>query len=531
MRIFSHAYLRRSLALFAFLALAGCGDTENPDPVSPDGDGPLEGDIHVESFDLPEGRERAVTGTLKIFADDVISIRGTLRVEPGATVTLVAEDSIWIGGTIVPDAATSLSRFAGRADGAGALAATASFLVASNAIDIAGDISLPPDTDFLASGIRMLFRESPRIAVRGTIETTSLDATGTRLDGGRSGAIEIGTVRAVNAASDQAPGTPTTMAATFFAVRVADTLRTGDGGRGGDDRAGTLIAGDARAFTASDGGAAGDISIRATGGIDASLGWLLAGNGGAGGDAGDSLSARGEDGDSTGASGQNMRAESGHGGDGGSIGLDAPTVSASAAQSPGRGGVGGSAFVSAGNGGPGGEGGDVSIFLGAPGPAGTGPASAPPLPPETRVQLRGGANGGDSDRASRFGGRGGYVQIKSRDNRRAVLHRLRIESYGNAGSGFDGCGSEPQVGGTGGGDAATVPAQEQFVSVFADTLVTVFGNVDITDSFRGGDGGDGTSPGARGSGGFSLTNRLRSRIGADGITGDSCVAPAVRRRR
>ncbi len=528
MRIFSHFVLRRGFVALALFAFLGCGDTKNPDPVSPDTSGPLEGDLHVQSFDLPQESERSVSGNLKIFADDLISIRGTLRVKPGASVTLVAEDSIWISGTIEPDTATALSRFARSAGGPAASAATASFIMASNAITVTGRIALSPDTDFLASGIRMLFRESPRITIGGKIETSALDAGSTRAGGGRSGAIEIGTDRAVRAASDQAPGTPTTMAAAFFVVRVTDTLRTGNGGRGGDDRGGTLIAGDARAFTASDGGPAGDILIEATGEIDVSLARLLPGNGGAGGNAGDSLAARGEDGDAPGASGQNMRAESGHGGGGGSIGLEAPSVMASPPQPPGRGGAGGSAFVSAGNGGPGGDGGDVSIFLGAPGTAGTGQASAPAIPPVTRVQLFGGANGGDSDRSPVFGGAGGYVQIKSRDNRRAVLHRLRIDGYGNAGSGFGGCASEPPVGGTGGGDAATVPAQDQFVAVFADTFVTVFGNTDITDSFRGGDGGEGPTPGARGTGGFSLMNRLLLRIGADGITGESCVEPVAR---
>jgi len=538
MRNFSHidsSTPRRALALAlaaaAIAALAGCGETENPGPVSPDGDGPLEGDIHVQNFDLPEGRDRAVTGTLKIFADDRISIRGTLRIRPGATVTLVAEDSIWIGGTIKPDTATAFARLAALDAGAHAASATANFLIASNAIAITGDISLPPDTDFLASGIRMLFRESPRITVAGKIETKSLGAATARLDGGRSGAIEIGSDRAVRAAGDQAPGTPTTMAATFFIVRVSDTLRTGDGGRGGDDKTGTLVAGNARAFTASDGGAAGDIVIEATGEIDASLGRLVAGNGGAGGSAGDSLAARGEDGGAPGEPGQNIRAESGHGGEGGSIDLEAATVSASPVAVPGRGGVAGGVFVSAGNGGPGGGGGDVTILLGAPGSAGTGGGAAPPIPPETRVQLRDGGNGGDSADSLRFGGAGGYVQIKSRDNRRAFLHRLRIENYGNAGAGFDGCASNPPRGGTGGGDAGTVPAQDGFVAVFADTSVTVFGNTEFTDSFRGGDGGRGTTPGARGTGGFSLMNRLLGRIGADGITGETCAAPAASRRR
>ncbi|MFN0149967.1 MAG: hypothetical protein ACKVU1_04535 [bacterium] len=529
MRNFSHLILRPGFAIWALLSFAGCGETQNPDPVSPSTSGPLEGDLHFQRFDIPEAGERFVTGNVKIFAEDVISIRGTMRVRPGVTVTLVAEDSIWIGGTIKPDTGMAVSRSARSADEATISAATSSFIVAANGIGIDGRIALPPDTDFLAAGIFKFSLANPRIAIGGTIETSALDAASTRAGGGRSGAIEIGTARAVRAVADQVQGTPTAGARTFFSVHVSDTLRTGDGGRGGDDRVGTLIVGDTRAFTASDGGAAGDIVLSATGEIDVSLARLLPGNGGAGGDAGDSLAARGVDGVAPGASGQNMRAESGHGGDGGSIELEAAMVVPFPPQAPGRGGAGGSVFLSAGNGGPGGDGGDASIFLGAPGAAGTGRTNAPAIPPVTRVLLLGGANGGDSDRPQFFGGDGGYVQIKSRGNRRTLLHRLRIDGYGNAGAGYSGCASEPQVGGTGGGDAATVPAQDQFVSVFADTSVTVFGNTNITGSFRGGDGGDGITPGARGTGGFSFMNRtFLQRIGDDGITGESCADPAAR---
>jgi hypothetical protein len=541
MRIFSHR--RRHPALLiavacstVAIALASCGEQENPEPMAPDSNAPLEGEINVDRFEIAAGRARTVVGDLVLTADEIV-IAGTLRVEPGVSVSLVAKRAIRITGSIEPDTsvaarsalgATGLGRhdpsavLAAPQPGA-APAAANTFLLVANAIRHSGRIELPVDTDLLAAGIGGLLLGSTSIWLQGPVATRAQDGPTELRDGGPSGSIEIGTDRAVQAAGDLVGGAPTTIAAPFATVLVSDTVRTGTGGRGGADRSGTSTVGQTLAFRASSGGDAGDILIEALGAVDLTGGAVIAGDGGTGGDVGGPEAARAADGDARGESGENLRAETGHGGDGGSIVLDGGSIVGATAVMPGRPGPAGSAFVAAGRGGPGGGGGDATILVGTPGVAGTGPAGSPGVSFVTRLELKSGGNGGDSDSAGMTGGAGGTVQIRARDNRRVSLHWLVIDGYGNAGHGFDGCVAESDVPGTGGGDAGTVDGQDGFVAIFADTLVTVFINGGITNSFGGGDGGDGLVPGSRGFGGWFIKNREASRkVGEDGISGVTC---------
>jgi hypothetical protein len=542
MRIFSHRrgsparFVPLGCAIVA-LALANCGGQENPELIAPPSNAPLEGEINVDRFEIPEGRARTVIGDLVVTAADEVVIAGTMRVEPGVSVSLVTKGEIRITGSIEPDtAAAKQSAFAGtgapRRDPSdaglaepleGAVPAAAnSFVLVANAIRHSGRIEITPDTDLLAAGVGGLLYAPTSIRLEGPVTTKGLAGTEAR-DGGPSGSIEIGTDRAVRIARDLIGGSPTTLAAPFATVLVSDTVRTGAGGRGGSDHSGTVTVGQTLTFKASSGGDAGDILIEAITGIDLTGGALIAGDGGTGGDVGGPESMRATDGDARGESGQNLRAETGHGGDGGSVVLESASIVGVAAAKPGRPGPAGSAFVAAGSGGPGGGGGTATILVGAPGAAGTGPGGSPGISPVTRIELKSGGNGGDSDSAGMAGGNGGAVVIGGRDNRAAALHWLVIDAYGNAGQGFDGCVMEPEVPGTGGGDAGTVAGQDGYVAIYADVLVNVLNNGGITNSFSGGNGGDGLTAGSRGFGGLFIKNQQApQKVGEDGISGVTC---------
>lgn len=505
--------------------------------MAPDSNAPLEGEISVDRFEIPEGGARTVIGDLVLTATEEIVIAGTLRVEAGVSVSLVAKRAIRITGSIEPDTLAA-ARSALGATGLGwrdpnavlaapqpgaAPAAANSFLLVANAIRHSGRIELPVDTDLLAAGVGGLLFPPTSIWLQGPVATQAQDAPTELRTGGPSGSIEIGTDRAIRAAGELVGGAPTTIAAPFATVLVSDTVRTGTGGQGGTDRRGAATVGQTLAFVASNAGDAGDILIESVGLIDLTGGALIGGDGGTGGSVGGPETARAADGDARGESGENLRAETGDGGDGGSIGLEGGSIEGAAAAIPGRAGPAGSAFVAAGSGGPGGPGGAATILFGAPGAVGTGPAGSSSVPSVTRLELKNGGNGGDSDSAGMTGGVGGTVLIRAGDTRRVPLHWLVIDGYGNAGHGYDGCLAEPDTSGTGGGDAGTVEGQDGFVAIFADTLVTVFNNGGITNSFEGGDGGDGLVPGSRGFGGLLIKNREAPRkVGDDGISGVIC---------
>jgi len=100
------------------------------------------------------------------------------------------------------------------------------------------------------------------------------------------------------------------------------------------------------------------------------------------------------------------------------------------------------------------------------------------------LDLMRGGRGGKGKDSKHPGGDGGSVQVREPEDH--LAGPVDIVSYGNGGHGFDGCGSAT-TNATAGGDAGafTVTGQQRR-SAF------------ISDSFNGGDGGDGHPPGLGG---------------------------------
>ncbi len=416
---------------------------------------------------LPYGHTLFVGRGLRIDALGTIEINGSIELEPGAAFGLSA-DRIVVNGRIGPAPYSRLPLVASGRPTKHPVEIMP--LKGRHSIVINGTVTSEP-----SQSIVIAVRPSATITVEGTVETANgLDASGPSDTGGNAGDIAMN-------------GGPIDKAAAIT-IATGAMLRAGDGGQGYWDKApqetpppnpcGPEGGRNAVTLTGTRGGDGGSIRISATKITDD--GTILVGDGGKGGNAGNGTNAP-SGGDNQG--GVDFNARSGIGGNGGSI--ETPDNSLEDTIFVGIGGEGGSVSGGAGNGGPNCDGGRTTASVGRAGHNGTSGKEDPNRQPhEGRLSLNGGGRGGKGSDSKHPGGDGGAVVIHLPNDTRSGP--IDITSYGDGGAGFDACGTA-STNATAGGDAAALTMTGEPRAAAS-----------VTDSFDGGDGGDGHPPGLGG---------------------------------
>ncbi len=422
--------------------------------------------LTVGNFVLPRDHTIVVERRLWIRATGRIEIDGTIEVDPGAAFSLSA-DRIVVDGRIVP---VPLSRLPlGAAGRPTKLPVQIEPLRGKKSIVINGDIESGP-----SQSVVVYVSPTGTITVNGTVKThDGIDATTPQQIGGNAGDIIM-------------RAGPIDKAA---AITIAEgaVLHAGNGGAGYSDTGaeeteaanpcGPEGGRNALTLTGTHGGDGG--SIRLGGETITDDGTIEVGNGGNGGNAGDGTHAPsgGED-----QGGVDFRAHSGTGGNGGAI--ETPGSPVENTIFAGTGGAGGKVDGAAGDGGPNCDGGKTVVLLGDVGHNGTSGKEPDTQPRVGTLDLMRGGRGGKGKDSKHPGGDGGSVQVREPENH--LAGPVDIVSYGNGGHGFDGCGNAT-TNATAGGDAGafTVTGQQRRSAY-------------VSDSFNGGDGGDGHPPGLGG---------------------------------
>jgi hypothetical protein len=467
-----------ALSAVLLLALISCGGGGGG------GGEDLSGTLNVTSFVIPAGQSRTVTGNLIVNSVQDLRIEGELLITPGARVALYSEGTVGIHGPI--HAAPGRKPITRQDEPSGSI-----HLIGRNVEITQKNTPFVVETAAPGDGIFITTSDpNGTVTISQDMVTKAGDHSTERgRMGGRSGDIFIGTDPVIQVA--QADGKA---AAKPKSVTITSTLRTGRGGNGFTDLSGEELADGSLFVRGTFGGASGDIMIdsaRLATDPKIPLDRLIAGHGGDAGSSGaPGKPVRARSGQAIGEAGQSVKALPGIGGSGGKVTLGAVMEHQAEV------GIEGSVYVAAGNGGPGGDGGNTTVEVLVREIARTDVSF---------VELVDGGNGGPAPTESVRGGTGGNVTFVVHVSPEIATHGVRIENYGNGGAGFGGCSATPPLPGMNGGAGGnlTVPPPRSLV---------------VSDSFRGGRGGDGTPPGAKGAGGTFTRDGTRYPDGADGAT-------------
>lgn len=498
-----------ALSIVGLLALvAGCGGSPSNGSGGVGGAGGMSGSITQDTFVLPAGETRTVTGDLLIATTGDLTIAGHLLLTPGVSLALIAEGALTISGNVdpLPAEADATSRQAG---------AEPFCLWAGPFVDCSGMFVAPPGTDFLYTGTSAL-GVSPRLTISGGLICSRARDGRSREEAGQDGGdIELGTARAIELAAQRFSFVVRNPSEAVSAT-INGALQAGEGGAGFSDSTG-VRSGLNLDLRGTDGGRGGAVTIQASEGVTyGPNAYVQAGSGGAGGRA----VGRATDASGRLEPGGDLVARTGHGGDAGQV-----RVNGELANPPGGGvassGPAGNMVVAAGRGGPGGRGGNARLTPGARGARAPGEAPSDPVADATYVELSLGARGGDADTPGMAGGDGGTIWILPADRRAAI--RLVVTGYGGGGDGFNGCATTPAQAGTNGGSGGQPPDFALDCGPDVDVVSATF-----SGAFDGGRGGDGTPPGLGGLGGWVQYNGESGKVGADGPDGNRCGAELFR---
>ncbi|MBI2302813.1 MAG: hypothetical protein HYU66_28235 [Armatimonadetes bacterium] len=501
--------LRRGLLLLVGAVevwlVVGCGSSDSNG--NPNG---LSGTLDLATFTIPAGETREATADLTVRTTGDLTVDGTLLIDAGVSVVLLAEGALTVRGQIKPAPGAARAAIDTRQ-----AAPNNDLVLSGKSIDLINTGGVQAD-----AGGSVYLVGADEIKISGSMTGgDGADGVAGRRAGQTGGSVQIGTESAITKATAKGAQAPTAPAQ----VKVSGTLQGGNGGNGLDNTVGTVI-GTELAVTGGDGGWGGNVEVVATTRIDLTGGTLRGGNGGAGGDAGGGANGpvlHAASGTKAGEKGQDMSALSGHGGDGGNVALEAPTKVNLAAAGGGNGGDAGSVAVASGNGGPGGDGGDTSIGTGWRGGRGLPIIVFATEPKSPEVWVSGGGNGGDSADAQRKGGKGGTLVLPA--SAPTDFAKFVVTDYGNGGDGFYGC--------TGGASAATdggdVGTAQNLPARTAARLGNQQTRPTLTDSFNGGCGGDGRPAGKKGLTGPDDSGNV---LGVDGLDGADCGAGNVPRK-
>ena len=419
----------------------------------------LSGKLNVQSFTLPAGQTRIVTGPLTIDAKASIVIDGRLLVQNGMRFTLSAR-SFRLGkhGSIAPappgartPALSALEPIGPGVDG----------ILGKSSLDIFGELKTGPGTT-----LKQATGEDGAIGiVDGRITAGDGLPSPTKFaDGQDGGSIIIGGYFGSNAAVE---------------IDHGSVLEAGNGGHGYDDETGELRNG-ANPCQDSNRGEAASRQTLLLEGTDGGKGGTIrllsrhlviegrahAGDGGRGGNAG-RVGLRAPDG-VAGHGGADIDARPGRGGDGGSIDLRppgqvGPSTQVAAQLVAGAGGNAGWVIAAAGNGAPNCDGGRTTAALDRPGKNGTAVEQLKSQPYDGRVLLQFGANGGDAADQGHAAGDGGRVtvsvpRVKGTPSTpgRHLVDEIFVAGYANGGKGYSDCREQPYTRGTEGGTGGSL---------------------------------------------------------------------------
>ncbi|MBV8153545.1 MAG: hypothetical protein JOY98_03945 [Candidatus Eremiobacteraeota bacterium] len=333
-------------------------------------------------------------------------------------------------------------------------------------------------------------------------------------DGEPGGSVAIGTGGAIAFAKQalrKIGVTGDAYAPAIISCRTLQPLRAGFGGDGASDAKGTLVKAQSTwIFQATSGGKGGSAFVRASS-IDTQGNRfeVLAGSGGNGGSVSDkSLTGSGVNGTARHPNAYSVSLFEGGGGDGGNAFVTAKGDASAVAGSGGNPGnvdsVAGSGYFD-----PPGNGGDITLHLGKAGTAGVEESSHGQRDGKYPYMYFSGGYGGTSQSATTAsnGGNGATLFVEGPRDGKGVPadFKMRVDSFGNAGSGMSPCGSPGAKGGNGGNLLYSDGVERQ--------------NFDILSGFNGGTGGAGTPPGAGGSGGRDNDGK---KIGSNGSQGATC---------
>ncbi len=422
--------------------------------------------LSVRDFVVPRGRTLVVERRLDVRATGLIEVEGSIEVDPGAALSLSA-DRIVVDGRIVPAPQARLPLSAtGRPT---KMPVQIEPLKGRKSIVINGMLESGP-----SQSIVVYVSSIGTITVNGTVKTDDgIAAADPQQIGGNAGDI-IMTAGPIDKAA---------------AITISEdaVLHAGDGGAGYSDTGadetesgnpcGPAGGRNALTLTGTRGGDGG--SIRLLGEKIADEGTIEVGNGGNGGNAGDGTHAPSGGADQGGV---DFKAHSGNGGNGGAI--ETPGNTLEDTIHAGTGGNGGKIDGAAGDGGPNCDGGSTAVSLGDVGHNGTSGKEPETQPHVGALALEKGGRGGAAADAKHPGGDGGSVLIREPSNH--LAGPVDLLAYADGGHGFDACGNastNATAGGDGGG--LTVTGQQRR-------------SADVSNSFDGGDGGDGHPPGLGG---------------------------------
>lgn len=466
------------------LALVSCGGGGNGNG------GGLQGTLNVDSFVIPAGETRTVTGDLIVNSIQDLRIHGELLITPGARVALYSKSTVGIHGPI--RAAPGRKRGRGRDD------EPKDLIIVGRNVDITlKSAPFAIETADFGDNIHITTTDPQGTVTisQDLITKQGKDSTERGVDGGRAGSINIGDLFAIKAAKDDGK----TDATKPKAVVVTSMITTGRGGNGFTDLQGIDVSG-VLTVTGSNGGWGGKVHIDATLPTDPKIPTrhVTLGGGGNGGSCGaPGNPVRGRSGQQPGEEGQSVKATAALSGLSGALYIGG-NLSSTVTE-----GTYGSVYISAGNGGAGANGGKTTIEV---------YDTAEAHPALSQITLADGGNGGAATTQFVNGGKGGAVDIRVLQNHVVLpAYDVRIDNYGNGGGGSSGCAATPTVPGSHGG-------------VGGDLTVPPPHSIGVSNSFRGGRGGDGTPPGVKGLGGTFTRDGTRYPDGASGFV---CGTPGV----
>ena len=476
--------------------LLGCGGSGGSS-----GGNFISGDINVANYVIPAGKTVTARGKLTLKATDQVQIDGTLLIDPTADV-VIESPKITGSGTIGPGvealrrdkSSSQRSNKARNADGCG----NPKPLVLITDEVSTEQVGNPNGDVYVVS-----FTTGPMLISNYVFSGRGKSSFETGLKDGCAGHdIEIGTAKARDYLSSRAPGSGRATSS----LDLRERLVAGLGGEGKID----FGSGTTEKWTAAsgNGGKGGSITVTASGTVALTdRGRITAGDGGIGGQ----ISIVTKSG-TTGQKGQSLSATTGNGGRGGdAVVLAGALIDPDKRVLSGVGGMAGSASVVIGNGGAAAAGGDLTLVVGDFGEYGKGRTSGRDVVAVASVK---GGNGGDSDEPLLAGGAGGKMVVMSPSGGMADIKQLLIEDAFNGGKGYEGCTKTPIRVGSKGGAAGTLVRQK-----CPDLAKYPTGEFRHKASFNGGDGGDGSTPGAGGKGGSDDTPIA---IGVDGKSGKGC---------
>ena len=516
MRIGGRHVVAGALVGFLTLGSASAGSVSSP----------LTGTVRVKDFVVPRGAVRVVGGDLDLSASGNIEIDGTLLIERAAKLRLSAAGALRIGATGRIRSAPGPAASASQGNTTIQTLPGAWQINGGKLVELKGQVINPPagtNVDIFTADFGTIVIDRSSIATRfGKASESPAE------DGKPAGNIVIGGAFGRNAKI----------------VITKSYLIAASGGSGYTDRRGRNLGGlnpckDTRAQSTSRGerqvagtagGKGGSIKLRADQ-ITIASSTVSVGDGGRGGDA-DGTARSG----SSGHAGQDIYAWAGDGGEGGAIVIDGdytgPQIHA------GRGGPAGSVTADAGNGAPGCDGGRTTAVLGAPGERGLNQGSGTKPPGEGwthfgDVTLESGGNGGDGQDDTHAGGAGGEVLVLLTTARKnhprdqppaspcCYFRHIKLNNYSTGGLGYDGCKSSPVTKGTDGGAGAKLRAGVYEGAPLGAREIKQL-TVSVTDSFDGGNGGDGEPPGNGGAAGSTRYTGSFTKSFQPGLPGIHC---------